>query len=208
MPATFPQHPRVRLRKPSIAKIAAFREANASAPFAYAAVGQTHLDVSRAPARYQLDHNRHLLGHGDIVWRRACDALRDWRMFPSAWATIAPTDAPIVPGLTLTMLARGYGCWWLNACRIVYVIDTTSTNDRMRRFGFAYGTLPAHVEEGEERFLIEMLDDGSVWYDLRAFSRPRFWPVRLATPLARRLQHRFIRASQQALHSAVHTRAA
>lgn len=72
-----------------------------------------------------------------------------------------------------------------------------------RRFGFAYGTLPAHVEEGEERFCIELHDDGTVWYDLRAFSRPRYWPVRLGKPLARRLQRRFARESQAAMYHAV-----
>ena len=207
MEPTFPRRPRFSLRKPSAAMIAAFRAANTSAPFAYASVGQTNLDGARAPAGYQLDHNRHLLGHGEIVWRRACDALSNWRMFPSTWAAIAPNDVPIAPGLTLTMFARGYGLW-CSACRIAYVIDTVSTKEPGRRYGFAYGTLPAHVEEGEERFLIEMLDDGSVWYDLRAFSRPRFWPVRLAGPLARRLQRRFIRESQRALHAAVQAQAA
>jgi len=48
----------------------------------------------------------------------------------------------------------------------VYVIDETVP---VRRFGFAYGTLPAHVEQGEERFSVELHADGAVWYDLRAF---------------------------------------
>jgi uncharacterized protein (UPF0548 family) len=98
------------------------------------------------------------------------------------------------------MQAHALGLWWLNACRIVYVIDEAAP---VRRFGFAYGTLPAHVEEGEERFSIEQLADGSVWYDLRAFSRPRYWPVRLAKPVARRLQRRFVRESQAAMQRAV-----
>lgn len=55
----------------------------------------------------------------------------------------------------------------------------------MRRSGFAYGTLTCHVERGEERFAVEWLADDSVWYDLRAFSRPQLWAARLAKPVAR-----------------------
>ena len=93
----------------------------------------------------------------------------------------------------MASLARAGGLWWLNACRIVYVIDEPSP---VRRFGFAYGTLPGHVECGEERFCVEHLADDSVWYDIRAFSRPRFWMTRLGYPLARRLQKRFAAESK------------
>ena len=121
-------------------------------------------------------------------------------MFPSPWTRIAPANAPIEEGTVVAMLARVYGVWWLNACRIVYVIDERAP---IRRFGFAYGTLPGHVESGEERFMIEWLADDTVWYDLRAFSRPRFWLVRLAAPLARGLQRRFVRESKIAMRDAV-----
>jgi uncharacterized protein (UPF0548 family) len=36
--------------------------------------------------------------------------------------------------------------WWLNACRIVYVVDEEGP---VKRFGFAYGTLPEHAESGK-----------------------------------------------------------
>jgi uncharacterized protein (UPF0548 family) len=103
------------------------------------------------------------------------------------------------------MQAHALGLWWLNACCIVYVIDET---EPVRSFGFAYGTLAAHVERGEERFSVELHADGAVWYDLRAFSRPRYWPVRLTKPLARCLQRRFVRDSQAAMQQAVRTAAA
>ena len=73
---------------------------------------------------------------------------------------------------------------------VVYVIDEP------RRFGFAYGTLPDHVERGEERFLIEWnANDNSVWYDILAFSRPQHPLVKLSSPLARKLQKQFARES-------------
>jgi uncharacterized protein (UPF0548 family) len=55
--------------------------------------------------------------------------------------------------------------------RVVYVVNEA------KRVGFAYGTLRGHPEEGEEAWLVEHRDDGSVWITVRAFSRPAnlFW---------------------------------
>ena len=50
----------------------------------------------------------------------------------------------------VAILARSIGLWWLNACRIVAVVDEDGP---VKRFGFAYGTLPDHAGSGEERFL-------------------------------------------------------
>jgi uncharacterized protein (UPF0548 family) len=72
------------------------------------------------------------------------------------------------------------------------------------RFGFAYGTLPGHLEAGEERFLIEWAhDDDSVWYDILAFSRPRHFLTRLGKWQVRRLQQRFRDDSVAAMLRAV-----
>jgi uncharacterized protein (UPF0548 family) len=90
------------------------------------------------------------------------------------------------------MVARVMGMYWLNACRIAYTLDGTGP---CRRFGFAYGTLPDHAETGEERFCIEWLADGTVWYTIKAFSRPRHWLAKIGKPLARAYQRRFVRQS-------------
>ncbi len=182
---------------PSPERIRAFLNEQQAQSFSYAEVGHS---LDRSPACYNLDHNRECLGRGDADFRAACDALRRWVMFPSPWTRIEPRDAPLARGQVVAMIAHIYGVWWLNACRIVYTLDEAGP---IRRFGFAYGTLAAHVECGEERFSVEMLPDGSVWYDLRAFSRPRYWPVRLAKPLARGLQRRFIADSKRAMRKAV-----
>ena len=91
------------------------------------------------------------------------------------------------------MVARAIGLWWLNACRIVYVVDEV---EQVRRFGFGYGTLPEHAGTGEERFLIEWdRANDSVWYDILAFSRPNQFLTRLGYPWVRRTQKRFGRES-------------
>jgi len=80
----------------------------------------------------------------------------------------------------------------------VYLIE--EDDGVVRRCGFAYGTLPGHAESGEERFTVEQRrDDGSVSYDLYAFSRPNNLLTRAGYPLARRLQRRFARDSLRAM---------
>lgn len=68
--------------------------------------------------------------------------------------------------------------------RVVYVIDEPD------RTGFAYGTLAGHPESGEESFVVDRTEDGSVWLTISAFSRPSRWwwrllylPLRLAQEL-------------------------
>jgi uncharacterized protein (UPF0548 family) len=139
-----------------------------------------------------VDRNRILLGYGEPAFDVACRALRQWQMFPCNWTELVPPNAEQRAGVTLAMLARCFGKWWLNACRIVYVVDDRRPH---RRYGFAYGTLPGHVECGEERFLIEWDGEDRVWYEIYSFSRPRHWLVRLFYPFARRLQKRFVRQS-------------
>lgn len=196
--------PRWLLRAPTARQVAAFLEANAATErFSYPEVGASRHNAGR-PRGYDVDHNRVQIGHGPEDFAAACAAIRQWRMFPASWTRISPPDTAIAVGATIAMQAHALGLWWINAARIVYTIDERGS---VQRFGFAYGTLPAHVEQGEERFSVELLSDGSVWYDLRAFSRPRFWPVRLARGLARRLQARFVRDSQAAMRAAVAERA-
>ena len=188
--------PRWSLAEPTERAIATFLTAQASADFSYRERGASR---AGAPAGYNLDHNRVRIGQGEADFAAAGAALRGWKMFPRPWTRIAPGDAPLREGQTVAMIAHAFG-WWMSAARIVYLVEETSA---VRRWGFAYGTLPAHVEEGEERFMVEWREDDSVWYDLRAFSRPRHPLVVLAKPLARRLQRRFVRESQAAMKQAV-----
>lgn len=182
---------------PSTHAITSFLQEQRELSLSYPEVGHSR---DRSPMGYAIDHNRVELGQGEADFATACQALRDWKMFPGPWTRIVPDTTPLEKGQVVAMIAHVYGVWWLNACRIVYTLDETTT---LRRFGFAYGTLPGHVESGEERFSVELHPDGRVWYDLRAFSRPRYWPVRLAKPLARGLQRRFAVESKQAMQRAV-----
>ena len=130
---------------------------------------------------------------GEKVFAAAKAALERWQQFRLGWLEASPEDTPIKEGQVVAILARSIGLWWLNACRIVAVVDEDGP---VKRFGFAYGTLPDHAGSGEERFLVEWdREDDSVWYDILAFSRPRHFLARLGYPWVRRVQKRFGRES-------------
>lgn len=176
-----------KISEPSERDVAKFISSQRDRSFTYAEVGATN---TTPPAGYNIDHNRIQLGQGEATYYRALDALSRWRQFDLGWVTIVPRGVTIEVGAVVAVKARAFGTWSLNACRVVYVIDEP------RRFGFAYGTLPDHVERGEERFMIEWSqEDNSVWYDILAFSRPQHPLVQLSSPLARKLQQQFARES-------------
>jgi uncharacterized protein (UPF0548 family) len=185
------------LTRPSFATIRQFIVEQSEKNFSYVEVGASR---SLLPKDYVIDHRRIHLGEGEHTFVAACEALRRWEMFSLGWVQLCWPETPIAAGSTVAVLAQVSGVWWLNAARIVYVLDEP------RRFGFAYGTLPDHLERGEERFVIECREDDSVWYDLLAFSKPSHWLVKLGYPMTRLMQKRFGRHSLEAMARAAQNR--
>jgi uncharacterized protein (UPF0548 family) len=186
------------LRRPTTETRRAFLAAQARHDFTYPAVGAT---ATTPPVGYVVDHTRIKLGDGKQVYAAAKAALERWEHFRLVWVETWPPETPIQAGQVVAVIARLFGLWWLNACRIVYIVDEEGP---VKRFGFAYGTLPEHAESGEERFIVEWHEsDDAVWYDIVAFSRPQQLLVRLGYPLVRRLQKRFARDSAAAMLRAV-----
>jgi uncharacterized protein (UPF0548 family) len=58
------------------------------------------------------------------------------------------------------------------------------------RTGFAYGTLPGHPESGEQLFLLEQADDGSLTFSITAFSKAATALARAGGPITRWVQDR------------------
>ena len=77
------------------------------------------------PAGFDVDRTRIELGSGESVFHSAKAALQRWGQFRFGRVEAWSPEMPLEPGQIVAM------------------------------FGFAYGTLPGHVESGEERFLIE-----------------------------------------------------
>jgi len=186
------------LRKPSAEFIRGFLAEQEKKSFTYPMVGATAVIP---PVGYVVDRTRIKLGEGESIFRLARAALERWEQFQLGWVEAWSPDTPLRTGEVIAVMGHALGLWWLNACRIIYVVDEKGP---ISKFGFAYGTLPNHIESCEERFLIEWdRSDNSVWYDILAFSRPNHFLARLGYLFVRRLQKRFGQNSAAAMLRAV-----
>ncbi len=183
--------------EPTAAQLDEFLAAQAPLPVTYEGQGATRDGVA-LPSRYTVDRARVRLGRGRAAFERAVAAMKRWTMFAMPWLRLYPDDTPLEVGRVVAIVPWHFGFWSLNACRIVYVIAEE------RRFGFGYGTLPSHVESGEERFLIEWdATSDETRYEILAFSRPALALAQLAYPVTRLFQKRFAADSRRAMVAAV-----
>lgn len=193
----------ISFRKPSDDSIRRHLADQASCNFTYHQQGVTNSKILvNGPRGFVVDHMRIELGSGKAIFDAATRALCNWQQFAIGWLEATPCDVPIREGTVIAIVARALGMWSLNCARIVYTVD--DQDGPIRCFGFACGTLPDHVESGEERFLIEWdVRADVVYYDILAVSRPRHILAKLAYPWVRRMQRRFGRDSVAAMASAV-----
>jgi uncharacterized protein (UPF0548 family) len=186
------------LQKPSSAVLGRFLAEQAEQDFSYSAVGAT---ATTPPAGFTVDRTRIELGNGEAVFDAAKAALERWQQFRLGWVDVWSPETPLEVGQVVVIMGWAVGFWWLNSCRIVYTVNESGPTTK---FGFAYGTLPGHVESGEERFLIEWdRATDRVAYDILAFSKPNHILTRLGYPLVRRSQKRFGRDSAASMFRAV-----
>ena len=186
-------------KKPGDERIRRFIESQSTLDFTYPSVGATR--NGDYPSGFVPDHNRIHLGAGQTVFDVAKRALCEWQHYRFDWIELHRPDVDPEPDQTVGVLARALGLWVLSACRVVYVVEEQQP---IRRFVFAYGTLPEHAESGEERFQVEWhQEDDTVWYDILAFSRPNQLFSRMAYPYVRHKQKQFARESMLAMKTAV-----
>jgi len=150
-----------------------------SASLTYAEVGATR---GTAPPGYRSDRRTARLGRGEQTYLRAVEGLRHWATHRGAGIRLVPENPDLEVGVTVVQAIGFPGFTTIAACRIVYVVDEADA------FGFGYGTLPAHPEQGEESFTVTKDADGAVDFVICAFSRPRHVLARLGAPVARRIQ--------------------
>lgn len=122
--------------------------------------------------RWTITDHAEVLGHGEEAFREASERLFTWQAHAHAR----------VRAERLGRLIR------------LYVGPTTSSVLILReertptRTVLVYGTLPVHVESGEEAFLIDLAPDGTVTGRVIAFSRHAWWMAKLGGPVARAAQ--------------------
>ena len=152
------------------------------APFTYGEVGSTR--TGTLPRGYGLLRRSTVVGSGVERFERAAQAVLGWDMHRRAGLRVRPSDEQVVQG-AVAVVRVGVGRLGLDApVRVVYVIDEA------QRQGFAYGTLPGHPESGEEAFVVELREDGTVTFTITAFSRPATLLARLGGPVSRAVQSR------------------
>ena len=184
-------------KRPSRQAIDRFIKDSQGLPLSYREVGL----AQGSPVGYDIDETLVTIGHGEAAFERAKAALAAWRHYEFNWVEVSPPGASIDPGSVVAVLVRHLGFWSLNGCRVVYAVGDRTPGPN---FGFAYGTLINHAEDGEEIFEVSLRPEThEVIYRIRAASRPRAALARVGYPIARVLQARFRNDSAQAMRKAV-----
>lgn len=120
-------------------------------------------------------------GTGDADLERATAVVRSWSVLTGAGIRLDPLPRQEV-GADVVQRVRVGPLLVTAPCVVVAVVDEP------RRRGFAYGTVGAHPECGEESFVVEQDPDGAVSFTITSFSRPARWWSRLGAPVTRRVQ--------------------
>jgi uncharacterized protein (UPF0548 family) len=181
------------LRRPGEAAIRQFLADQAPLQLTYEPVGIS----SASLPHHSVDEIRVRIGTGRESFERAKLALESWDHFDLGWVFAWCAAPAPLPGADVAVAIKHLGFWSLNGCR---VLGRFPAHDDDPRYGFYYGTLSSHAESGEELFAVEIdPTDGSVWYQIRAVSRPRAWLAIAGYPYTRWLQRRFRRDSVKAM---------
>ena len=144
-----------------------------SAPFTYPEVGATN---GALPAGYRTISRsvRVTAGFDDTV-----DRLFGWQAQVATGLRVQASSARVEPDAVVVLRLGPIQV----PCRVVHVIDEPT------RQGFAYGTLPGHPVRGEESFVLDRHDDGSVSFTVTAFSRPATLLAKLGGPVGQLAQN-------------------
>lgn len=113
----------------------------------------------------------------DAGFDAAAHRLFRWSVQRSGLFRVRPTHEVVELGAEVTL-----GLGPLNfRCRVVDVFHEDG------RCGFTYGTLPGHLERGEETFTLERLRDGRTLFIIDAASEPFLPFLRPLVDVPRRL---------------------
>lgn len=138
--------------------------------------------AGKKPEGFNRDHFEDVVGEGVEAFARAVTGLKTWKAHRLPGMRVFPGDLEIRTGATVVLTLGTPVASLVAPCRIVGVVDGQT------RWGFAYGTLPGHPEQGEESFAVSMSSDATVHFEIEAISRPADPLVRLSGPFGRGVQ--------------------
>ncbi|HLW16034.1 MAG TPA: DUF1990 domain-containing protein [Actinomycetota bacterium] len=183
----------IALRRPSDEKVIGVWEQQSSLPITYKNAGMTRGGPHRG---YR--HHRATVSLGVGTFEKARDAVRSWGAQRGAGFGVHP-ERPVAQGMAVLVYGRLGPLYTSVCCRVIYIVDEDD------RWGFAYGTLPHHVERGEESFIVSKDKDDNVTFTVESLSRPATVVARLGSPIARAIQARITRRYLEALQRSVAT---
>lgn len=156
----------------------------------YPDVGAT---AGELPVGYQHLHAAREVGTGRALFEECAETVLTWGVQRGSGLVVVPGDR-VVEGAD-HRVGLPLGPWRLWApCRVVYVVDEPD------RRGFAYGTVEGHPERGEESFVVSIDGEGTVVFEVTAFSRPARWFSRLGGPVTKLVQRRMTWRYLEAVH--------
>lgn len=155
------------------------------------------------PMGFRPLHHRIRVGTGEEDFQRLAEGILTFELHRHARLRIQAAPRAVVGGTV--EVGFGIGDLRLNIpCEVVWVEtlkDNNNDDDGARRAGFGYATLPGHPECGEESFAAIREADGSVFFELHAYSRHANWFYRAGAPVARFCQElvtrRYLNAARQ-----------
>jgi uncharacterized protein (UPF0548 family) len=166
------------------------------AELTYSEVGATS---GTLPPGYHHQRLSAPVGYGRAQFEAAADCLLRWKMHAHAGLHPQVSDEVVQEGSVAVLRLH------LGPIRLRVPVRVIRVVDQPFRRGFVYGTLPGHPERGEESFVVEMADDGTVFFHLLAFSRPGRWFTLLGRPVSRAGQvlvsERYLSAVREAAQS-------
>jgi uncharacterized protein (UPF0548 family) len=175
--------------------LAAASEVTPSSPSLLTVTGSL---LGKLPKGFAHDLSRSEIGRGWHAFEAAREAFQRWDQFDLGWVRVVNANAAITIGQLVGVEAHTACFWSVNISRVTEMIDSPA------RFGFLYTTTALHMEEGQERFVLEFdPETESVSYLLEAVSRPRHFLARMAYPFSRAMQHRFARDSHARMRRGV-----
>ncbi|GAA1352665.1 DUF1990 domain-containing protein [Falsarthrobacter nasiphocae] len=126
-------------------------------------------------------------GRGQERFERVARALLEWRLHEAAGVRVRPgPDGEAVLRFRLFPVPAP-----------VRILESVGLGASVARL--VYEALPGHPEEGRESFTVRLDEDGAVWFDIAARSRPARWYSRWGRPAARAVQllitRRYLRAA-------------
>lgn len=138
-----------------------------------------------------------VIGHGAADRDRAVANLLSGRAHQAAGAKLSRDDReigendPLTPGDVVTVTpGRGVMRLLASPCLVLTAGHRNDGSHLTEIDEMIYGSLPGHVECGEERFAVTLENDGTVTATVSAFSRPGRLVTRVGGPVARMTQRR------------------